>query len=136
MAPLGFLPRLRQACQGRPAGAEGSPSGSPSPRQSQEERLALNRVFISGVIAADPVRDRGRDGRAVLLVLIAFPAPERGEGEERAAVASQEVEVPARLLRARQLRAGASVFLTGALSGGGGILATEVHVGPAPEASA
>jgi hypothetical protein len=96
--------------------------------------LALNRLFLSGVLAADPQRDRGRDGEPVTLLLVAFPAPDASDAE-RFPVASCEVEVPERISggQAGKLRSGEAIFITGQLSGGGGIIATEVRSGPPPE---
>lgn len=103
------------------------------PLQDQDPRLVLNRLFLSGVLAADPLQDEGRDGEPVALLLIAFPAPEARDGE-RPETASCEVEVPASLAErhSRKLRAGDSIFITGQLSGGGGVLALEIHSGPPP----
>jgi single-stranded DNA-binding protein len=92
----------------------------------------LNRLFLSGVLAADPQRDEGRDGNPVLLLLIAFPAPDARETAERPETASCEVEVPGPIAEryAKKLRASDSIFITGQLSGGGGIIATQIHSGP------
>jgi hypothetical protein len=70
----------------------------------------------------------------VTLLLIAFPAPEARDSEERPETASCEVEVPGSLVErhARELRAGDSIFIAGQLSGGGGVLAVEIHSGPPP----
>jgi hypothetical protein len=86
---------------------------------------------------ADPQRDKGRDGEPVLLLLIAFPAPDPLETTPRAETAICEVEVPAPLAEEHrtELRAGESIFITGRLTGGGGIRASEVHSGPAPDLS-
>jgi single-stranded DNA-binding protein len=91
-------------------------------------------VYLSGVLAADPQRDRGRDGEPVALLLVAFPAPDDSGGAERPETASCEVEVPRRVaeVHSEELRAGRSVFITGQLSGGGGVIATEIHSGPPP----
>lgn len=101
----------------------------------QDPRLAINRLFLSGVLAADPQRDRGREGDPVTLLLLAFPAPDARDTEERAETASCEVEVPSRVSEkhGKRLRAGESVFVTGQLSGGGGVIATEIHTGPPPD---
>lgn len=106
--------------------------------QSQDSRLALNRLFLSGVLAADPQEDRGRDGDPVTLLLLAFPAPDGRDTEEWVEAACCEVEVPARVSEkhGQKLRPGESIFITGQLSGGGGVIATEVHSGPPPESAA
>jgi single-stranded DNA-binding protein len=91
--------------------------------------LALNRLFLSGILAADPQRDEGRDGEPVSLLLVAFPAPDPKETEERVETASQEIEVSESVAGryGEQLRAGDPIFITGQLSGGGGVIATEIH---------
>ena len=125
------LPRLRQVCR------EGGPSAGEALR-GQDPRLALNRLFLSGVLAADPVRERGRDGDPVTLLLLAFPAPDARDTQERSETASCEVEVPEHVAEKHggKLRAGESVFVTGQLSGGGGVIATELHSGPPPDRAA
>jgi Single-strand binding protein family len=108
-------------------GAAGALAGEDSP-------LALNRLYLSGVLAADPLEDKGRDGDPVTLLLIAFPAPDARDTRERVETANCEVEVPLGVSRnhAEKLRVGESVFVTGQLSGGGGVIATELHSGPPP----
>lgn len=110
-------------------------AGAASALQGQDPRLVLNRLFLSGVLAAEPLEDVGRDGDPVTLLLIAFPAPDSADARERLETASCEVEVPERVLErhGEQLRAGNAVFVTGQLSGGGGVIATELHSGPVPE---
>jgi hypothetical protein len=102
--------------------------------RGQDSRLALNRLFLSGVLAADPQEDKGRDGEPVTLLLIAFPAPDARDTEERLETASCEVEVPAAVSEkhGQELKPGESILITGQLSGGGGVIATEVHSGPPP----
>jgi hypothetical protein len=150
------LQRLRQACRGEPRGPAGAAAaiaragqgssaaaealrGDLSARaagapQSQDPRHGLNRVYLSGVLAADPQRDRGRDGEPVALLLVAFPAPDQGEGAERCETASAEVEVPSQVagVHSEELRAGRSILITGQLSGGGGVIATEIYLGSPP----
>jgi hypothetical protein len=100
----------------------------------QDPRLALNRLFLSGILAADPFQDEGRDGSTVTLLLVAFPAPDARDSTERPETASCEVEVPGPVAEryAKKLRARDAVFVTGQLSGGGGVIATEIHSGPRP----
>jgi len=103
--------------------------------QGQDPRLKLNRLFLSGVLAADPQGDVGRDGKPVTLLLVAFPAPDSADTQGRLETASCEIEVPECVAdrHGEQLRAGNAVFITGQLSGGGGVIATEVHSGPPPD---
>jgi single-stranded DNA-binding protein len=96
----------------------------------------LNRLFLSGIVVADPQRDEGRDGNPVTLLLVAFPAPDSRDTVEGVETASCEVEVPEHVVahHPKELRAGVSVFITGQLSGGGGVVATEIHSGPPADA--
>lgn len=156
---MSLLPRLRQACRGdrrgsadaAPAGARigqepsaatdalcghpSLPAGAAGARQGESSPRGLNRVYLSGVLAADPQRDVGRDGEPVALLLVAFPAPDDSESAERPETASCEVEVPEHVaeVHSEELRAGRSIFIVGQLSGGGGVIATEIHSGPSPE---
>jgi hypothetical protein len=109
-------------------GAAGAPQG-------QSSRRGLNRVYLSGVLAADPQRDQGRNGEPVALLLVAFPAPDDSESAERPETASCEVEVPEHVAEVHneELRAARPIFITGQLSGGGGVIATEIHSGPPPD---
>ncbi len=102
--------------------------------RGQDPRLALNRLFLSGILVDDPQRDKGRDGGPVTLLLVAFPPPDARGTQERSEAASCEIEVPDQVAEryARQLRAGGSIFITGQLSGGGGVIATEIHSGSPP----
>jgi hypothetical protein len=125
--------------QGPSAAADalwGHPSlaGAAGALQGRDPRLVLNRLFLSGVLVADPQGDEGRDGEPVTLLLIAFPAPDTRDAEERVETASCEVEVPGPVAEryGTRLRAGDSIFVTGQLSGGGGVIATEIHSGPSP----
>lgn len=156
---MSLFPRLRQACrrdhrgpaasagarvgQGSGAAADalrGHPpaTGAAGARQGPDSRLALNRVFLSGVLADDPVRDRGRDGDRAVFLRVAFPAPDTRDtwpGEE---AALEEIEVPEVIAErhGKELRVGESIFITGQLSGGGGVIATEIHSGPPPDSMA
>lgn len=136
--------RHRQACRGDgqgPSASAGATRGHPptltgaaGALHGQDSRLLLNRLFLSGVLAAEPQVDEGRDGKPVTLLLIAFPAPDPRDTAGRPETASCEVEVPEQVSahNPSELRAGAAIFITGQLSGGGGVIATEVHSGPPP----
>jgi hypothetical protein len=102
--------------------------------QGQDPRLDVNRLFLSGILVADPQRDEGRDGAPITLLLVAFPAPDTPETRERPEAASCEVEVPEHVAEHRrgELRAGVAILITGQLSGGGGVIATEIRSGPDP----
>lgn len=112
-----------------------SPSaGAASAPYDQDPRLELNRVFLSGVLADDPQVDIGRDGEALMLLMIAFPAPDSRDTQRPPETAISEIEVPAEVLErhGRKPRVGETIFVTAQLSGGGGVLATELHSGPLP----
>jgi hypothetical protein len=100
--------------------------------------LAVNWLYLSGVLADEPIEDKGRDGEPLTLLTIAFPAPDASETQERMEVASCEVEVPAAVSRMHdgRLRVGDSILFTGRLSGGGGVIATQLHSGPPPDQAA
>jgi single-stranded DNA-binding protein len=105
------------------------PAGAASALQGQDPRLSLNRLYLSGVLVADPQRDKGRDGEPVALLLLAFRAPDDSENAERPETASCEIEVPEDLaeVHSEELRAGGSILIVGQLNGGGGVIATEIH---------
>jgi hypothetical protein len=126
---MSFFPRLRQACLGEGRGVAGA-------LRDQDPRLVLNSLFLSGILVADPQEDEGRNGERMTLLLVAFPAPDPRDTTERPETASCEVEVPEQVSRrhSKKLQAGASVFITGQLSGGGGVIATDLHSGPPPSA--
>jgi hypothetical protein len=156
---MSLLPRLRQSCRGKrqdsanrpwrfsaqqePQAASIVSCGRPqltegaSELQGQDPRLAINCIYLSGILAAAPVEDKGRDGGPVALLLIAFPAPGASDTEEHMEVASCEVEVPAAVLQRNheKPRAGDAVLITGQLSGGGGIIATALSSGPPDSAT-
>jgi hypothetical protein len=97
--------------------------------------LAVNWLYLSGVLADEPTEDKGRDGEPLTLLTVAFPAPDASGTQERMEVASCEVEVPAAVssMHGRKLRVGDSILFTGQLSGGGGVIATQLHSGPPPD---
>ncbi len=134
---MSLFPRLRQACRREHRGAAAAAAPGTRARQGPDPRLGLNRAFLSGVLADDPRRDRDRNGDPVLLLMVAFPAPDTRESRPGVEPALQEIEVPEQVAgRHRgELRLGESIFVTGPLSGGGGIIATEIHSGPPPGAT-
>jgi hypothetical protein len=107
-------------------------------RQGRDAGFDLNRAFLSGVLAEDPQRESDRDGDPVLLLMVAFPAPDTRDTRLGAETALQEVEVaePVAERHHGELRAGAAIFVTGQLSGGGGVIATAIHLGPPPDHAA
>jgi hypothetical protein len=103
--------------------------------QGQGSRLAINRVYLTGILAADPQKDRSRSGDSVTLLLVAFPAPDATDTQERWETASCEVEVPDDVVKKHdtQLQAGLPICVTGQLTGGGGVIATQVVSGQLPD---
>ena len=109
-------------------------TGAAGALQGQDSRLDLNRLFLSGVLIAEPVKEKGRDGSPVTVLLVAFRDPKASGTEEQSTTTSREVEVPADVAKKHgQLKAGESIFITGQLSGDGGVIASEVHSGPPPD---
>jgi hypothetical protein len=103
--------------------------------QGQDSRFVLNRLFLSGILVADPLRDRDRNGDPTTCLMIAFRAPDARDTQELAETAYCEVEAsdPVSEKHGKKLRAGNAVFITGQLNGGGGVIATEIHSGPPPD---
>ena len=123
---MSLVPR-RRPCSGGHGRTTGASNGR-LPRQ-------VNSVYLSGVLGADTQMDKGRDGEPMAILVIAFVAPDPLDTDERPAIATQEVEVPAGMVEKHgpDLVTGASILITGQLNGGGGILATELHAGPPPD---
>jgi hypothetical protein len=78
----------------------------------------INQAVLSGVIVSEPIRDTGRDGAPITVLLLAFPAP-----DERARDTSTccEVEVLDSIAdrHRRGLRVGRRVRVVGQLTGVG-----------------
>lgn len=119
---------------GHPSSLRGTAGAS---RDQEFLRRGLNHVYLTGFLAADPTRDKGRDGEPVDLLWVAFPAPDDSDCTEHPEIASCEIEVPQQVAQAHgdELRAGMSIFVVGQLSGGGGVIATELHSGPASDSA-
>ncbi|MEX2105559.1 MAG: hypothetical protein WD810_01540 [Solirubrobacterales bacterium] len=97
-------------------GAASAPPGHLDPGEE------VNRTVLSGVIVADPQRDRSREGDPVTVLLLSFAAPDdRAHGGS----ACCEVEVPDELAdpHRKGLRAGAPLLVSGQMTGAGGIWA-------------
>ena len=111
----------------RSAGASGARVGRRSPEP-------VNAVYVGGVLADDPIRDLDRDGQPVMLLQVAFRAPDPLDADERGAVATTEIEVPVRLLEVhgRGPVVGQELLAVGRLSGGGGVLVHDLQWGLAP----
>ncbi len=60
-------------------------AGAASALQGQESPLMLNRLFISGVLVADPLTDRGRNEDRVTLLRHPTPGKRRGGSRRQAA---------------------------------------------------
>jgi hypothetical protein len=94
-----------------------------------EDSLVMNHVVLTGLIAADPQRDRSRDGEPVTVLLVAFVAPD----EKAGGTACCEVEVLDEIADCHRpkLRAGAAILISGGMTGAGGIWAKVIVVGGA-----
>jgi hypothetical protein len=77
------------------------------------------------LIAAEPQRDRSREGDPITVLLVSFPAPDQGA---RQASACCEIEVPDELAdpHRRRLKVGARVAVVGQLTAGGGLWASDI----------
>src|SRR3954452_9874202 len=82
----------------------------------------FNHVVLDGLIAADPQRDRSRDGAPITVLLVSFLAPDEGTHWGSACC---EVEVLDEIADGSResLRAGASILVAGEITGAGGIWA-------------
>ena len=68
---MSLTPRVRHSCRkGRQASAGAASAG-------QDSRLLHNRVYLSGILAAEPLVDQGRDGEPVVVLFLAFRPPTR-----------------------------------------------------------
>jgi primosomal replication protein N len=94
-----------------------------------DDLAAMNHAVLTGRIAADPLRDVSRKGDPVTVLLIAFDAPDEKAGE----TACCEAEVPDEIAEThrKNMRAGAAVLVSGALTGAGGLWVTMISVSEA-----
>jgi hypothetical protein len=94
----------------------------------------MNRVFLSGVLADDPQQGRDRNGEPVLLLKVAFPAPGTRDTPSDVEVALESVEVPEKVAERHrdELSVGEAIFFAGQLSGGDGLIVTEIYPGLPP----
>jgi hypothetical protein len=91
--------------------------GLPDP--DEEANVAL----LSGTIVEEPLRDKGREGDPITVLLVSFDAPDE---KERQALC--EVEVPDEIADEQrpQLRVGRRLVVLGRLTGAGGLWATAI----------
>jgi hypothetical protein len=108
---ISLVPRLLPG-YGRPIGTGDQLSVPPG---NGEE---INRAVLSGLIAAEPLRDTSRDGDSITVLLVSFPAPDE---RARDSSACCEVEVPDSIAdqHRRRLRLGRRVWVAGQLTGNG-----------------
>lgn len=92
--------------------------GGDLPRVPPDGDEEVNQAVLSGLIAAEPLRDTGRDGDPITVLLLSFDAP-----DERAREGSTccEVEVPDSIAdrQRRRLHVGRRIRVTGQLTGNG-----------------
>jgi hypothetical protein len=118
-----LLPWHRRATGDDEAGLESLGSG--------EE---INRAILSGLIAAEPVRDTARDGAPITVLLVSFSAPDE---RARDGLTCCEVVVTDSIAdgHRRGLRVGRRVWVAGQLTGTG-LWATSIGTAPPIEATA
>lgn len=150
---MNLFPRLRQSCQrdqdvpaadphaGTRIGQGPSATsavdalcGNPPRRGAAaqpghyEPEFEVNHAVFSGLIVADPQRDKSREGDPITVLLISFPAP-----DERVHWGSAccEVEVLDEIADEHRdkLRVGAPILVSGELTGAGGIWAKFISPG-------
>lgn len=144
-----LFPRIRQVCsrgylgsssdmnqrggrgwKGRTSDVPAALSGADSAALAQaEDSLEMNHVVLSGLIAADPLRDQSRDGAPITVLLVAFIAPD----EKADGTACCEVEVLDKIADCHRskLSPGAAILILGEMTGAGGLWAREIVVGEA-----
>jgi primosomal replication protein N len=115
---IGLVPRL---LPGRPTS-----TGSDDPLlESLGSREEINQAVLSGVIAAEPQRDRSRDGAPITVLLVSFTAPDQRAHHTGACC---EIEILDKLAdpHRRKLKAGMRVAVVGQLTGAGGLWALHI----------
>jgi len=97
--------------------------------QAEDDLGVMNHVVLTGLITADPQRDKSREGEPVTVLLVAFVAPDEKSG----GTACCEVEVLDELADCHRpkLRAGTPILISGEMTGAGGLWATMLAVGEA-----
>lgn len=85
----------------------------------------INRAVLSGLLAAEPQRDRSREGDPITVLLLSFAAPDQ---RARPVSTCCEVEVLDAIAdrHRRLLRAGRRVWVAGQLTGPGCLWATSL----------
>ena len=126
--------RAWQGSSGAADALRGHPplTGAAGVRQGQDDpEPDVNHVYLSGVLANDPQRDRDRSGDPVLLLMVAFRAPDTRDAQQGAEGALTEIEVSETIAESHldDLRLGRAILITGRLSGGGGVTATAIYTG-------
>jgi hypothetical protein len=133
-------PASTQAEQG-PSAKDGARDGhSPQPGSaSAQAGQALtdrpheqNHVVLTGVLAADPREVRGQNGKPVVVLLLAFQAPEPLDPQAPWVSAWREINVPQALARKYpgKMHAGDPLLIAGRLAGKDLIAATHLCTGP------
>lgn len=136
--------RLRQVCGRDTSGDTGSrrrwdqpidpPHGGRSVETAatqipqKKEDLEINHVVLTGLIAADPQRDKSRDGDPITVLLVSFPAADE---RDRQGSACCEVEVLNEIADPyrESLHAGSPILVSGEMTGAGGIWAKIIAAG-------
>lgn len=125
---ISLVPRLLPRRYGRPADSD---DPLLVPLGSGEE---INRAVLSGVIAAEPLRDTSRDGDPITVLLVSFGAPDE-RARDRSTCCEVEVTDSIADRHRPSLRLGRRVWVAGKLTGNG-LWATSLGSSPPVEGAA
>jgi hypothetical protein len=84
----------------------------------------INELLLAGIVMEEPTRDIAPNGEKIVLLQVAFLAPDSPETVPEPEIACCEIEVPAD--RCLSDLAGKAIIVSGTLTGGGGVLAREI----------
>lgn len=122
---IGLVPPLLPG-HGRSIRGESDDALLDSLHSDEEE---VNRAVLSGLIAAEPLRDKSRDGDPITVLLVSFTAPDQRARHTAACCEVEVTDVIADRHR-RRLKAGMRVAVVGRLTGAGGLWASHLITTP------
>lgn len=114
--------------RGRGRGAQG-----PAELPARHSPRAMNRFYLSGVLAAPPTIGSDADNRTIVVLLVSYVIP-NSEERKRPETTMREVELPTHLAAENivDLQAGHWIFVAGYFGHEGAVTATELHTGLPP----